>query len=356
VCSEYNSEVETAVEPNESSLPYGPELPTAFEMLQMLRKSQQEVSQLNTKLKIQRFGLERYSTDSEKLKFYVGFKHHAFLVAFFEWLVPAARQMAYPYIKKVTSITLGAQRALPLIDEFFLVLCRLHSGLLVEDLADRFNISPATVSRIFLAWLNLLYIVLGSINIWPSRAAIDKFMPSVMKEKFPSVRVIIDCTEIFTQKPSSLVGNSQLFSAYKNHTTFKGLIGISPHGSVTFVSSLFSGCISDVEITKKSGILKLLEPADSVMADKGFTIAKLLAEQNVGLVIPHFLSARGQFDSTEVADNDAITASRVHVERAIRRVKESRILQGIIPLTMLGSINQIWAVCCLLTNFRSKLF
>jgi len=36
------------------------------------------------------------------------------------------------------------------------------------------------------------------------------------------------------------------------------------------------------------------------MADKGFTIAKLLAEQNVGLVIQHFLSALGQFDSTEV--------------------------------------------------------
>src|ERR1700733_9083807 len=194
-----------------------------------------------------------------------------------------------------------------------MVLCRIHSGLLVEDLADRFDISAPTVSRIFLAWLNLLYIVLGSINIWPSLASNDKFMPSVMKEKFPRVRVIIDCTEIFTQKPSSLVSNSQLFSSYKNHTTFKGLIGISPHGSVTFVSSLFSGCISDVEITKNSGMLNLLEPGDSVMADKGFTIAKLLAEKNVGLVIPHFLSARVQFDSNEVADNDAITASRVHV-------------------------------------------
>ena len=71
-----------------------------------------------------------------------------------------------------------------------------------------------------------------------------------MKEKFPTVRVIIDCTEIFTQKPSSLVDIRQLFSSYNNHTTFKGLIGISPHGSVTFVSSLFTGCISDVEITK----------------------------------------------------------------------------------------------------------
>ena len=188
--------------------------------------------------------------------------------------------------------------------------------------------------------------MLSSINILPCRQLIDKLMPSTMKEKFPTVRVIIDCTEIFTQKPSSLVSNSQLFSSYKNHTTFKGSIGISPHGSVTFISSLFSGCISDVEITKVCGILNLLEPGDSVMADKGFTIAKL----------PHFLSARGQFKSYKIFENDAITACRVHVERAIRRVKENRILQGIIPLTMLGSINQILAVCCLLTNLRSKLF
>lgn len=110
-------------------------------------------------------------------------------------------------------------------------------------------------------------------------------------------------------------------------------------------------------MTKVCGILNLLEAVDSVMADKGFTIGKLLSEQNVGLVISHFLSTRtGQFTDIEVADNDSITASRVHVERAIRRVKENRILQGIIPLTMVGSINQIWTVCCLLTNFRSKLF
>jgi len=113
LCSEYNSEVETAVEPNEPPLQYGPELPTAFERLQILRKSQQEVSQLNNKLKIQRFGLERYSTDSEKLKFYEGFKQHVFLVAFLSgWYLLHDR-------KKVISITLGAQRALPLIDEFF---------------------------------------------------------------------------------------------------------------------------------------------------------------------------------------------------------------------------------------------
>lgn len=264
--------------------------------------------------------------------------------------------MAYPYSQRVVAANLTSKRSLILCDEFFLTLSRLHGGLLEEDLADRFNVSLATVSRIFLAWINLLYFVLGSINIWPSRACVDHHMPFEIKKIFSSVRVIIDCTEIFTQKPSSLVGNSQLYSSYKSHTTFKSLIGIAPHGPVIFVSNLYSGSISDVELTKKCGLLDLLEPGDGVMADKGFTIGKLLEERNCSLIIPHFLQARGQFSTHEIQNNDTITTFRVHVERAIRRVKENRILQGILPLTMLGSANQIWTVCCLLTNFRKNLF
>lgn len=176
-----------------------------------------------------------------------------------------------------------------------------------------------------------------------------------MRSLFPTTRVIIDCTEIFTQRPSSLLSNTQLFSSYKSHATFKALIGIAPHGPITFVSTLYSGSISDVEITKVCGLLELLEAGDSVMADKGFTIGRLLAERNVKLIIPHFLT-HGQFSAEQVAENDATTTHRVHVERAIRRVKENRILQGIVPLSMLGSINQIWTVCCLLSNFRAPLF
>jgi len=98
----------------------------------------------------------------------------------------------------------------------------------------------------------------------------------------------VDCTEIFVQKPSSLVANTQFFSSYKSHATFKGLLGIAPHGAVVFVSSLYSGSISDVELTKASGLLDLLEAGDGVMADKGFAITKLLAERKCQLVIPHF--------------------------------------------------------------------
>ena len=57
--------------------------------------------------------------------------------------------------------------------------------------------------------------------------------------------------------PGSLLLNSRLFSSYKNHTTVKGLVGITPSGAITFLSQLYSGCISDREIVERSGILDL---------------------------------------------------------------------------------------------------
>ena len=59
-------------------------------------------------------------------------------------------------------------------------------------------------------------------------------MPEAFKEQYSSTRVIIDCTEV----------RCELFSSYKNRTTLKGLVGISPGGAITFLSQLYTGCIS----------------------------------------------------------------------------------------------------------------
>lgn len=51
---------------------------------------------------------------------------------------------------------------------------------------------------------------------------------------YPTTRVVLDSTEIFVQTPTSL---SQLYSSYKSNNTLKGLIvGITPHGAVSFIS------------------------------------------------------------------------------------------------------------------------
>ena len=100
-------------------------------------------------------------------------------------------------------------------------------------------------------------------------------MPKSFKDFYPS-RVIIDTTEIFVESPSLIVRitTNDIFS-YKNHNTFKNLVGISPGGAVNFVSKLFCGSISDRELTKRSGLLELLESSDTVMADHGFNIHDL---------------------------------------------------------------------------------
>ena len=119
-------------------------------------------------------------------------------------------------------------------------MCRLRQGLPEEHLAHLFKVSLPTVSRVFITWLNFMYLRLGQINIWPSRTAIDKTMPEDFKKKNSSTRVINDCTEVRCQMPSSLQLNGELFSNYKHHTTLKGLIGISPGGAITFISQRYT--------------------------------------------------------------------------------------------------------------------
>ena len=58
---------------------------------------------------------------------------------------------------------------------------------------------------------------------------------------FSDTRIILDCTEIFVQTPSSLENQSQTYSNYKSHNTFKALVGISTTAPVVFISQLWGG-------------------------------------------------------------------------------------------------------------------
>ena len=47
-----------------------------------------------------------------------------------------------------------------------------------------------------------------------------------------------------------------------------------------------------------------------------------------------------------------IAQHRIHVERAIGKARRFRIFHSVIPVSMFGSVNQIWTVACLLSNFQ----
>lgn len=149
-------------------------------------------------------------------------------------------------------------------------------------------------------------------------------MPSSFKEMYPTTWVIIDCSELFIETPSSFRAQSVTYSNYKHHNTAKGLVGIGPSAAVTFVTDLYAGRSSDKQITNDCGILKLLEDGDSVMADNGFDVESDLPN-GISLNIPPFLCNKEHLSLEEETGTRRIASVRIHVERAIARVKNFRI-------------------------------
>lgn len=173
--------------------------------------------------------------------------------------------------------------------------------------------------------------------------------------KYPSLRVIIDCTEIKIPKPKGPVNQQITFSSYKNTNTAKALVGISPAGGISFVSDIYGGNISDKEITKQCGILELLDPGDLILADRGFTIEDIVKPYGVKVNIPPFTDGRSQLEPEEVVVGRRIANTRIHVERAMGRIKEFKILSRIHAMHLVPRLNEIFFVCAMLANFNDQL-
>lgn len=90
------------------------------------------------------------------------------------------------------------------------------------------------------------------------------------------------------------------------------------------------------------------------MAGKGFTIRDLLQKIDVELNIPAFFKEK-QLSAEDVTKGRKIASVRIHVERAIGRIKKFQILKGTIPISMSRLSNQIVFVCAFLTNFLPAL-
>ena len=182
-------------------------------------------------------------------------------------------------------------KTFPVEEQFFAVLAhaRMRLGLKAEDVCDRTGLAPSTFSKMFATLGGFFFALkLPLLFPWPSRKVIDVTTPPCFA-KYPSTRVIIDCIEMQVQRPTSLLHQSVIYSQYKSRHTFKVLVGISPCGLVTFLSSLWGGRVSDREITPQSRLVKddkMLEEEDSVMADRGFGVEDILAHKNVRLNAP----------------------------------------------------------------------
>jgi len=238
-------------------------------------------------------------------------------------------------------------------DQLLLSLMKLRRNYSNIDLAQRFQVSTASVSNVFLTWRHALheFLVAGLLAKMPRRFKNKASMPKAFSS-YESCRVVLDCTEVFAAVPRKMSDQNAMYSDYKRRITLKGLVGIAPNGTVTFVSKLFPGSLSDKEIARVSGVLGQLEPGDFILADKGFLIGDLLPS-GVSLNIPPFRTTP-PFTPSQVEDTLCIAQSRIHVERAIRCGKTFRILD-FIPRQYVAYASLIFQLCFVLTNFKTPL-
>ena len=101
---------------------------------------------------------------------------------------------------------------------FFL---KIHLSLFDEEIAYRFRVHPSTVSRNFHCVLDVAAAKAAALIKWPERKVLRQTMPMSFRKFFQKCCVIIDCTEIFIERPTDLLARAQVWSNYKHLSTAK---------------------------------------------------------------------------------------------------------------------------------------
>ena len=238
-------------------------------------------------------------------------------------------------------------------NRLLIFLMKMKLGITFAALSIIFGIHCTTVSRIFHE--NLDFLVAGCKNLvfWPSQYSIKHNMPECFKTNYENCRVLIDATEFRMENPAHIDQKILCYSNYKKGYRLKVVIGCSPDRMITFISAVYGGRASDVQITTASELLKLLEPGDIILADKGFPNIQAKLEENgnnVIIVMPPFVK-NGVLSEEEVKQQYDIASVRIHIERIMQRIRIYKILE-LLTSDLVPHIDNILFMCCALVNLQ----
>lgn len=246
-------------------------------------------------------------------------------------------------------------RRLTIYERIILTMIKMKLDLSYVCLGILFNISSELCKLYFFEMLSVLSGVLKHTIYFPSAEENQGNIPICFKN-FKDVRVILDCTEIFIQKPSCLCCRIKFYSQYKSSTTVKFMTGVTPAGTISFISKAFGGRASDKTIFEQSDLITKLDPGkDAIMLDKGFLIEDICAIYKIKLIRPPFLAKKKQLSMEEAQLNREIAAARVHIERSNQRIKIFKILSNKLQWNLVPYVEHIFIVACGITNLSAPI-
>ena len=197
-----------------------------------------ENEHIRTKLRAEknkgkRFGIEKFNENDDAIRFYTtGLPDYQSFEALHNFVKAKSGYQLNYHNNKKDNVTKGAScskrgrpRALSDPDELFLTPSRMRLNLLEEDLHYRFEVSVTTVSESFITWTDRLHYCLSSFDQIPGlEEGLRHLRPECFKKEFEDIDLVIDCTEVFIEKPSDPIAQSATWSEYKEHNTGKVLL------------------------------------------------------------------------------------------------------------------------------------
>lgn len=117
----------------------------------------------------------------------------------------------------------------------------LKVGLPRTDLSKQVGLPVFSVSKICTAWNRFIYFEVNKLCQMPEW---DRYLTVKQFSQFPHLQIVLDCIKIFCTKPSSLKTNKVVFGNDKRHTTFKYLVGTTPHPAVVCFEGMPPACLA----------------------------------------------------------------------------------------------------------------
>lgn len=117
---------------------------------------------------------------------------------------------------------------------FVMTQMRMRLNLPLHFLSYIFHVPKRSAGRIFNSTLNTLHHRLPGFVWWPTKDQIQISLPMCFQNsQYRNCTSIIDCFEIFIERPKNLKARAQTYSQYKHHNTAKFLISITPQGVIS---------------------------------------------------------------------------------------------------------------------------